>query len=74
MTRLGGPVPHRNRPSTYLWSQLIQPLQATIDFDDPEVLARVGFAMSQLLGDFPAAFTALNRALRLHANSVLVLL
>jgi hypothetical protein len=30
--------------------------------------------MSQLLGDSPAAFTALNRALRLHANSVLVLL
>ena len=55
MTRLGGPVPHRNRPSTYLWSQLIQPLQATINSDDPEVLARVGFAMSQLLGDSPAA-------------------
>jgi adenylate cyclase len=29
--------------------------------------------MSQLLGDFPAAFTALNRALRLHPNSVLTL-
>ena len=42
------------------------------DSDDPEVLRRVGFAMSQLLGDFPAAFTALNRALRLHPNSVLV--
>jgi tetratricopeptide (TPR) repeat protein len=37
------------------------------------VLCRVGFAMSQLLGDFPAAFTALNRELRLHPNSVLTL-
>jgi adenylate cyclase len=41
--------------------------------DEPEALCRVGFAMSELLGDFPAAFTALNRALRLHPNSVLTL-
>jgi adenylate cyclase len=44
-----------------------------IDTDDPEALCRVGFAMSELMGDFPAAFTALNRALRLHLNSVLTL-
>ena len=41
--------------------------------DDPEALCRAGFTISQLAGDFPAAFTALNRALRLHPNSVLVL-
>lgn len=43
------------------------------DTDDPEALCRVGFTISQLSGDFPTAFTALNRALRLHPNSVLVL-
>jgi adenylate cyclase len=43
------------------------------DTDDPEALCRVGFTLSQLAGDFPAAFTAINRALRLHPNSVQVL-
>jgi adenylate cyclase len=43
------------------------------DTDDPEVLCRAGFTFSQLAGDFPAAFTAVNRALRLHPNSVQVL-
>jgi len=41
--------------------------------DDPESLCRAGFTIAQLSGDFPAAFTALNRALRLHPNSVLAL-
>jgi adenylate cyclase len=45
----------------------------TSNTDDPEALCRVGFTISQLAGDLPAAFTALNRALRLHPNSVLVL-
>ncbi len=44
-----------------------------IGTDDPEALCRVGFTLSQLSGDFPAAFAALDRALRLHPNSVLIL-
>lgn len=41
--------------------------------DDPEALCRVGLAISDLLGDFPAALAVLNRALHLHPNSVLTL-
>ncbi len=41
--------------------------------DDPEALCRVGHTLSQLSGDYPTAFMALNRALHLHPNSVQVL-
>jgi adenylate cyclase len=44
-----------------------------IETDDPEVLCRGGFAISELAGDYSVGFTALNRALRLNPNSVLVL-
>jgi adenylate cyclase len=41
--------------------------------DDPEALRCAGHAMSYLGHDYSAAFTALNRALRLNPNSALVL-
>ena len=41
--------------------------------DDPEALRCAGHAVSYIGHDYPAAFTALNRALRLNPNSALVL-
>jgi TolB-like protein len=37
--------------------------------DDPEALASAGVVLSSCGADFPAAFTALNRAMLLHSNS-----
>jgi adenylate cyclase len=41
--------------------------------DDPDALRHAGFTLSSLADDKLAAFTALNRAMRLHANSAQVL-
>lgn len=41
--------------------------------DDPDALRCAGLALAYIGGDYPAAFTALNRALLLHPNSAMVL-
>ena len=41
--------------------------------DDPEALRCAGHALSYIGRDYPAAFTALHRALRLNPNSAIVL-